>query len=597
MRKNMKYSLLSKIAGAAALVAFCGTASVASAQNTLVLSVDSAKTTITKALFGALMEQLGRGIDGGIWVGQNSTIPNTNGMRNDIIQAFKELNLGPFEWPGGGAASRYFWSNDTGKTNVFGTDQYMEWCRLCGIDPYICGNMGPDAGATATYMANWMRYINANPLHPEWYCKYLSLGNEPWGPWGDGNYTVTQFANKYDSFNLKLPSIPNKPLWRVGAGNYGDSSSVAWLDTMMRREKGKMEAINLHYYCQAGSISSTNFTDAQYLQIVTMAARVVDIIKTWDSVMLKYDPDRNVAIMFNEWGVWYAPISGGGTCYQQGPLLDAQVAAIHLNAFINNGERVTGACVAQAVNVIQALLLTNPSNQAQMVKTSTYYTFKLFKAHQNGKKIPATLTTPVYKQDQISFPLLSASGTVDSAGIVNITISNSNLTADQNLTITLNSRRAYEKVTGQYIWAPAATALNDFGKAEQVNIKPFTNANYSLAGSTLTVTVPAKAVVLLQLIPSTVGVLAPETAAFVPAKWSIKLVVDRLGTVRLRGVAGLEPGTLRIFNSSGRLITEAAFSSGNAIVPGLRAKGAVYWYTLKDRSGNTQFSGKSLYVN
>ena len=598
MGRNMDYRILSRIAHAAALVAFFGTASTAPAQNTLVLNVDSAKTLITKALFGALLEQVGRDIDGGIWVGPNSTIPNTGGMRNDIIQAFKDLNPGPFEWPGGGAASRYYWYNDTGKTDVCGTAQYMEWCQSCGIDPYISGNLGPNGNATD--LANWIRYVNANPSHPEWYVKYLSIGNEPWGPWGDGNYTVTQFANKYDSFNLKLPSIPNKPLWRIGAGNWGDSST-AWLDTMMRRETGKMEAIELHYYCLAQSTSSTNFTDAQYLQIVTMAAHAASIVHTWDSVMLKYDPERNVGIMCNEWGVWYAPIDGGGTFYQQGPLLDAQVAAIHLNAFINNGERVQAACVAQAVNVIQALILTNPANNAQMVKTPTYYTYKLFKAHQNGKKVPATLTTAVYSKDtagsKISFPLLSAAATVDSSGIVNITVSNSHLTTDQQLTITLKSGKAYGQVTGQYIWAPAATAINDFGKAEQVNIQPFTSSNYSMNGQTLTVTVPAKAVVLLQVSPTTTGIMAPGLSSFAHAKRSLNLVAGGNGTIILRGVAGLKPGKFQILNTSGRLVSETVFGGGSALVTGLCVKGAVYWYTLKDRSGNVQLAGKILCVN
>jgi alpha-N-arabinofuranosidase len=591
----MKFNVLSRIAGAVSLLAFCGITSVTSAQNTLVLNVDSAKTIITKALFGALLEQCGRDIDGGIWVGQNSSISNINGMRKDMIDAFKELNLGPFEWPGGGASSRYYWANDTGKTNVFGTAQYMEWCRLCGIDPYICANMGPDNTATATMLANWVRYINANPSHPEWYCKYLSLGNEPWGPWSDGFYNVTQFANKYDSFNLKLPTIPDKPLYRIGAGNWGDSST-AWLDTMMRREMGKMEAINLHYYCLAPNISSINFTDNQYLQVVTMSAHVVSILNAWDSVMLKYDPERKVGIMFNEWGVWYAPIAGGGTFYQQGPLLDAQVAAIHLNAFINNGERVTAACVAQAVNVIQALLLTNPSNNAQMVKTPTYYTFKLFKPHQNGKKIPATLNTAVYKQDANTFPLLSASATVDSTGIVNITISNSHLTAGQQLTITLKSSKVYDTVTGQYIWASAATAINDFGKAEQVNIKPFDSSNYKLTGSTLTVTVPAKAVVLLQVSQKTTGVLKPKQP-FSPAKRSLNLILGKDGIISLHGVDGLKPGKLQIFNLGGRLIEEAVFDGSSVVRTGLRVNGAMYQYKLKDQNGRTQLSGKFTCVN
>jgi alpha-N-arabinofuranosidase len=592
----MKYSVLSRIAGTVALLFFCRIETVASAQNTLVLSVDSAKTPITKALYGALLEQCGRDIDGGIWVGQNSTIPNTNGMRNDIIQAFKELNPGPFEWPGGGASSRYYWYNDTGKPNVFGTAQYMEWCWLCGIDPYISANMGSDASATATLLANWVRYINANPSHPEWYCKYLSLGNEPWGPWSDGSYTVTQFANKYDSFNLKLPSIPDKPLWRIGAGNWGDSST-AWLDTMMRREKGKMEAINLHYYCLAWDIPSINFSNDQYNRVVTMAAHVVTILNTWDSVMLKYDPERKVGIMFNEWGVWYSAIAGGGALYQQSSLLDAQVAAIHLNAFINNGERVQAACIAQAVNVIQALLLTNPANNAQMVKTPTYYAFKLFKAHQNGKKVPATLTTASYTQGSISYPLLSAAATVDSGGTLNITVSNSHLTDDQQLSITLKSGKAYGQVTGQYIWASAATALNDFGKPEQVNIKPFAGSNYVLNGSTLTATVPARAVVLLQVSPVTTSAMASGPTAFVPAKRSLNLVASRNGTISQRGVVGLKPGTLQVFNFGGRLVAEAAFERSGAVRIGLRVKGSVYWYTIKDRNGNVQLSGKFLCVN
>jgi hypothetical protein len=226
--------------------------------------------------------------------------------------------------------------------------------------------------------------------------------------------------------------------------------------------------------------------------------------------MDRYDPNKTVGLMFNEWGTWYDQIGVQGFTFCQSTVRDAIAASIHLNTFLNNCERVQMACVAQPVNVIMPLVLTNKLDQRQMVKTPTLYTYKLYKVHQNAKKIPSTLQSAVFSKDtanfRLSYPLLTASASIDSAKTVNITVSNAHLSAAQTLQIQLNGSRTYRQVTGQIITAPIVNAYNDFGKPEQVNIKPLDASAYTLSGKTLTVTLPSKSVVLLTLDTITTGV-------------------------------------------------------------------------------------------
>jgi len=544
-----------------------------SAQNILTLSIDSAKSTIKREIYGALMENWGRDIYGGIYVGRSSAIPNTNGMRNDIIEGLKECGISTLEFPGGCFADEYHWKDGIGAVtarpggeskNGMGTDEYMQLCSLINAEPYLCADL---KNGTPAEMAEWIKYINENTEHPEWHLKYLSMGNEPWGCGGD--LSASAFANQYAQFVASVPVTDGKPVVRVaGAGTWDPT----WVNTVFDKNPGKCEGFSVHRYLvndwtdHAGP--SVNYSTLQYHQIINLAYGVPDFINQFDDAMNKYDPDKKFGLMYNEWGAWYTEMPEQGYTFSQSTVRDALIAAIHLNSFNNSCERVHMACVAQPVNVIQSIFLTDKNDQSKMVKTPVFYTFKMFKVHQTAKKIPVTLQSASFSQSvsgtSFNYPYLTASASLDSTGNINITISNTELAAAEELTVKLNGAEVYTSATGQIITAADVKAFNDFGKAEQVNIQPFSNDNFTLSGKTLTVTVPSKCVILLTLTPES-GTRVSGTLRTVKRDITLSAVRQRV-YVTFPGNSGT-PARLSLYGVDGRQIA----------VTTVAARGMVSW--------------------
>lgn len=545
------------------------------AQYSLSLNIDEAEVTIKREIYGALLENWGRDIYGGLYVGKNSSIPNTNGMRNDIIEGFKECGISTLEFPGGCFADEYHWKDGVGSVssrpggdsrNGMGTDEYMQLCKLINAEPYICANLKT---GTPQEMADWINYINNNPSHPDWYCKYWSMGNEPWGCGGD--LTASQFADQYAKFVAAVPSIEGKPQVRIaGAGHWGTD----WVKAVFDRNPGKLEGFSVHRYLVndwtnlAGP--SFNYTDYQYHQIIQLAYGVTSFIKSFDQAMDKYDPEKKIGLMYNEWGAWYQEISSQGYTFSQSTVRDALIAAIHLNAFNNYCERVHLACVAQPVNVIQSLFLTDKNDQTIMVKTPVFYTFKLFKVHQNAKKVPVNLQTASFNQNlqgtNFTYPYLTASASIDSSDKLNITIGNSDLINDKELQIQLNGAITYEYVTGQIITASQVNALNDFGKPEQVNIQPFSNDNYTLSGKTLSVKVPSKSIILLTLTPKSTVAINSKSRQSNHQNYSIKTAKNR--TIIFNFPEKISSAKATLLAANGRVIDKVSImkrQNGNQV--------------------------------
>lgn len=533
------------------------------AQYSATLSIDEATSTIKREIYGALLENWGRDIYGGLYVGRNSSIPNTNGIRNDIIDGLKECGIATLEFPGGCFADEYHWEDGIGEyskrpggdlKNGMGTDEYMQLCSLTSTEPYICANLKT---GTPSEMAKWINYINKNSLHPNWYCKYWSMGNEPWGCGGE--LSASSFSAQYKNFAASIPTIDGKPVVRIaGAGHW----SPDWFNQIIKDNPGTLEGFSVHRYLvndwtdHAGP--SFNYTDFQYHQIIQLAYGVTSFIKQFDDAMNKVDPEKKIGLMYNEWGAWYSEIPEQGYTFSQSTVRDALIAAIHLNAFNNNCERVQLACVAQPVNVIQSIFLTDKNDQTKMVKTPVFYTFRLFKVHQNARKIPLTLQTASFNQNvngtSFSYPFLTASASLDSTNRVNITMSNSDLANAINIQIQLNGSTTYTSAAGQIITADNVTALNDFGKAEQVNIQPFAENAYTLEGKKLTVNVPSKSVVLLILTPA--GTAAASSSYGRQNRGGCS-VTTRDGSIVMHfSTATRTPGKLFLFGVDGRIIAQ-----------------------------------------
>jgi alpha-N-arabinofuranosidase len=478
----------------------CQAGADASAPNTLAVNVDAAKTVISNNIFGVLMERIGKDITGGLYVGTSSKIPNTNGMRNDIIQGFAAAGVGMIEWPGGCAANSYNW-NPPNPSNDMGTDDYLQLTTTLGIPPFIAGG-GTAAAATANLQ--WVTYINNNSSHPTWSLNYFKVGNEVWGC--GGNQTESAYETNYLANYSALSSpIGGKQLSLVAStGLIGNSS---WMSAELKDIGSKIDGIEVHdYIYHPSDIPCVGFSDSQYYSVVNSAnagqigPRLTQIVSMLD----QYDPSNRIKIFEDEWGDWLEPLNKSQDgFFQQITVMDAISTAEQLHLFMQHADRVEMAGMAQAVNVIHSLFLTSPTD-GTLVLTPAYYVFKMFLPHHssNAKWAPSTLTSESIQGNGATLPVLSAGTTVDSAGRVNVSLANVDLVNTRSVEVILNSSHsAYGISTAQVVTGPQKDSYNDFGQPEQVTIQPLAPANYSICGKSLHVVLPPKSVVLLVVAP------------------------------------------------------------------------------------------------
>ena len=484
----------------------CTSTASGTAANTLAVDVDSAQIAIGKEIFGVLMERLGRDIKGGLYVGTQSTTPNTDGLRKDMLDGFKEIGIGAIEWPGGGAANSYDWTK-TSPSNDMGTDLFMEFLSTVGATPILVGKYG-DGSASSNLQ--WLTYILNNSAHPDWTIPYFKVGNEVWYA-GDteASYEPKYLAN-YDALS---PPINGKQLTLVaGTGNTVVSSNgqaimdLVWLDTELQNLGSKIGGIEVHEYIyHPQDVPNVGFSDDQYYSVMNDSnqGRMGPDLENIIAVLDKRDPDKRIKIIEDEWGVWLKSFDTTDSWFEQGTLMHGLAAAETLHVFMRRADRMGMAGLAQAVNVIHSLFLTR-SSDGVLVKTPTFYVWKMLLPHHSSgaKWAPNTLTSEKISGNNTTFPVLSAGTTVDSSGHVNISLVNVDLTKTRSLQITLTGNRAaYAVSSAQFLTGAAKDTYNDFGKAEESNAQTLPASNYSLCGKVLNVTLPAKSVVMFVLSP------------------------------------------------------------------------------------------------
>jgi alpha-N-arabinofuranosidase len=405
------------------------------------------------------------------------------------------------------------WGNVT-EDNSFGTHEFLKLCELLGTEPVIVGNVG---SGTVEELSKWVEYVNYNGISPmtnqrkangrelPWKVTYWGIGNESWGCGGSmsADYYVTQYR-QYGQFAKSYPGVP---LRKIASGP--NSSDYNWMETLMKGivgpgGRGGVWGVDLHYYTRpprgrqgdgASQGSATNFTEATYFATMRNALRMDDIIRKQDSVMTKYDQNKRVALVVGEWGIWTDPEPGTNPrfLYQQNSLRDAIIAGSTLNIFNNHCDRVRMAQLAQTINVLQALILTEGP---KMILTPTYHVFDMYKVHQDAKMIPVTFTSPDYTLNNQTLPALNVSASQDSTGVVHITLVNIDPNKPVTISTTLNQVK-WASVSGQIITSAKITDINTFDKPDQIKIVKFDGAKK--VGDLLNVVLPAKSIVLLEL--------------------------------------------------------------------------------------------------
>ena len=508
----------------AALLIFSGFSVLKAQENTvnsITLEPDKAQTTISKDIYGQFAEHLGRCIYEGIWVGENSPIPNTHGYRNDVLAALKDLNIPVLRWPGGCFADTYHWKDGIGpkdkrasivnvnwgnvtEDNSFGTHEFLNLCEMLGCDAYISGNVG---SGTVQEMAEWLEYMTSDNISPmtnlrkqngrekPWKVKYFGIGNEAWGC--GGNMTPEYYSDLCRRYGTYI-NYAGRGVQKVASG--ASDLNLNWTDVVMKNVGTRVQGIGVHYYTLPGNWqskgSATDFKQDAWFTVLRKTLVMDSLISKHLRVMDKYDKKKEVGLMVDEWGTWYdvEPGTNPGFLFQQNTLRDAMVAALNLNIFNKHADRVKMANIAQMINVLQAMILTKKD---QIVLTPTYYVFRMYKVHQNATLIPLEVSCKDYKYEDESIPSISVSASKDASGKIHITLANLDPNTESPVTIDLATIKS-SSITGEVITSKEMNDYNDFGSAPKVAPAKFDK--FKQTGNKLLVNMPSKSIVALEII-------------------------------------------------------------------------------------------------
>ncbi len=472
------------------------------------LTVDASKSgaKIDRNIFGQFAEHLGNGVYEGIWVGKDSKIPNTRGIRNDVVGALKAIKVPNVRYPGGCFADEYHWRKGIGEKrpatlnpnwggviepNTFGTHEYLDFMDQIGSEAYLSVNVG---SGTPQEAAEWFEYLTTDQKtelakeraangHPAPYkIAYLGIGNENWDC--GGNFSAEAYLGEYKKYNRFVRNFnpaqqqTDKMLSiAVGPGG-GDQRFMEWTDVMMKGWKNHtwswdMQGLSLHNYTVVNwedKHKSVGFGEKEYGEILRETLKMGDLIDKHAAIMDKYDPEKKIALVVDEWGAWYAPLPGSnpGFLYQQNSQRDAILAALNINIFARRADRVRMANIAQMINVLQAMILTD---KEKMVLTPTYYVFKMYVPFQDATFIPVSFDAGNYTHEGITLPRIDAVAARDKNGKLWIEITN--VDPNKAVEIDLNTIGMTAKsASGETLTAPKVDSVNTFDKPDTVMPKP-----------------------------------------------------------------------------------------------------------------------------
>jgi len=509
-------------------------------QSSVALTVDAAasKYTISRHIYGHFSEHLGRCIYDGYWVNESMPVPKQDRIRLDVVEALKKIKIPNLRWPGGCFADEYHWRDGIGPRNMrptmvntnwggvtednsFGTHEFLMLCELLNTEPVIVGNVG---SGTVEEMSKWIEYLNFDGVSPmtnlrkqngrekPWKVTYWGIGNESWGC--GGSMTPEYYTTQFRQYSQFAKSYPGAQLKKISSG--ANSTDYNWTEVLMKSlgtGRGGMWGMDIHYYTNPPRVrtgqgatgpqgrqvpvtgSATNFDENTYFGTLRNALRMDEIIKGHEAIMNKYDSLKRVALVVGEWGIWTDPEPGTNPrfLYQQNSLRDAIIAGSTLNIFNNHCDRVRMAQLAQTINVLQALILTDGP---KMILTPTYHVFDMYKVHQDAKMLPVKFTSPDYVFDGQTLPALNVSASQDSSGIVHITLVNIDLNNSITLSTTLNQVK-WSTVTGQILTSSKITDINTFDNPGKVKPAKFDGAKK--LGDLLNIVLPPKSIVMIEL--------------------------------------------------------------------------------------------------
>lgn len=513
-------------------------AGVSAQDITATIHADKPGAKINKEIYGQFSEHLGTCIYGGLWVGEDSPIPNINGYRKDVFEALKKLHIPVLRWPGGCFADDYHWmdgigpkdqrpslrNNNWGGTiedNSFGTHEFLNLCEMLDCEPYISGNVG---SGTVKEMAQWVEYMTSDGDTPmarlrrqngrdkAWHVKYFGIGNEAWGC--GGNMTPEYYSDEFRKFNTYLRDQGKNRLYRIASG--ASDYDYNWTKVLMEKIGKQMNGVSLHYYTCTGwegsKGSAINFDNDQYYWALGKCLEIEDVIKKHKAIMDEKDPEGKVGLLVDEWGTWWdeEPGTVPGHLYQQNALRDAFVASLSLDVFHKYTERVKMTNIAQVVNVLQSMILTDQVGTGHMVLTPTYHVFEMYTPFQEATYLPLDLKSEIMQVSKAYFkekegardagyrpcPQLSGSAAKTKDGSIVLALTNVSLDKGQTVKFNIDGFNA-KTVSGRILTSKKADDYNDFVNPDVVAPREFKDAK--LKNGVLTVKIPAKSLIVLEL--------------------------------------------------------------------------------------------------
>lgn len=501
----------------------------------LVINNENRKGRIAPEIYGHFSEHLGRCIYEGLYVGENSDIPNVNGMRTDVVEALKEMKVPVLRWPGGCFADEYHWMDGIGpketrkkminthwggvvEDNSFGTHEFFELCKQLDCKTYVNANLG---SGTVREMSEWVEYCTFNGVSPmadlrkkngqeePWKIDYLGVGNENWGC--GGNMRPQFYADEYRRYQTYVRNYAgNDPIQKICCGanidDYHWTKEVlaTCFDHTPAHLHGFMDGLSLHYYTLPETEddwnikgSATDFTEEIFYQTLKRSFKMEELINRHGALMDEYDPEKKIGMMIDEWGIWtdVEPGTNPGFLYQQNTMRDALVAGMNLNIFNKHCDRVKMACIAQMVNVLQSVILTDGE---KMIKTPTYYVFKMYKYHQGAQLLDsALLNAGTVGEGKNELPKVFESVSEDENGVITVTLTNNSLDAVEEIEVALTKDGGAYNVCESTLVTGTMNAHNTFEQPEVVAEANFTN--YEKTADGVKVTLPACSVVSIRL--------------------------------------------------------------------------------------------------
>lgn len=515
------------------LAALSMAALTAGAKQTVTVNVEAGSpgAVINKNIYGQFSEHLGTCIYGGLWVGPESSIPNTDGYRNDVLNALRELHVPVMRWPGGCFADEYHWMDGIGpkenrprmvnnnwggivEDNSFGTHEFLNLCEMLDIEPYISMNVGSGSVEEA---AKWVEYMNAadgpmakirkeNGREKPWQVHFIGVGNEAWGC--GGNMRPEYYSDIFRRYQTYMRDYNGTHLTKIASG--ASDYDYEWTEVLMDRVGSQMNAVSLHYYTVAGwdgsKGSATDFTKDDYFWCLGKALGIEPVIQKHLDIMTKADPTNSIPLFVDEWGTWWDS-EPGTQLYQQNTMRDAFVASLSLDVFHKYADRIQMTNIAQVANVLQSMVLTKDD---KMVLTPTYFVYKMYVPHQDAKSLTTSIdgcAVKLVRNERFKnnpsegatrpLPMMSATASKAADGKIHVSLSNVNPDREQEVVVNLNGFKA-KKVSAQILTSDAINDYNSFDNPDKISLKDFKGAKIAKDG-TVTLTMPALSIIALEI--------------------------------------------------------------------------------------------------